>query len=61
LKSRLESKAYEAPVVPTPAMPELDLGLAKPNVGTAPTMETAKAPTSQVKEQAIKIPTFLKK
>jgi hypothetical protein len=57
---------YEAPVVPTPVMPELDLGLAnpayaKPSTGTAPTLQTPKAPTSQVKEQSIKIPTFLKK
>lgn len=61
LKTRLEGKAYEAPVVPTPAMPELDLGLSKPNVGTAPTLDGTRTPTSQVKEQSIKIPTFLKK
>ena len=69
LKSRLEGKAkeYETPVIPTPVMPELDLGLANPayakpaqpsTTGTTPTFQT---PTSQVKEQAIKIPTFLKK
>ena len=76
LKSRLEGKApslqntekYVAPVVPTPVMPELDLGLANPayakpaqGAGTAPTLQTPKAPVSQVKEQSIKIPTFLKK
>ena len=72
LKSRLEGKVerYEAPVVPTPAMPELDLGLANPSLanpaqpkttGTAPTLETPRTPTSQVKEQSIKIPSFLKK
>ena len=59
LRKRLEGAApslqnlekYEAPVVPTPVMPELDLGLA----------QTPITPTSQVKEQSIKIPTFLKK
>ena len=78
LKSRLEGKVptihsmekYEAPVVPTPVMPELDLGLANPAyakpaqgtaAGTAPTLQTPRTPVSQVKEQAIKIPTFLKK
>ena len=64
LKSRLEGKVerYETPVVPTPSMPELDLGLAQPKtVGTAPSLETPRTPTSQVKEQSIKIPTFLKK
>ena len=77
LKSRLEGKAsgiqntekYVAPVVPTPVMPELDLGLANPayakpaqtsTVGTAPTLQTPRTPVSQVKEQSIKIPTFLK-
>ena len=78
LKSRLEGKApsiqnmerYESPVVPTPVMPELDLGLANPayakpaqpsTAGTAPTLQTPRTPVSQVKEQSIKIPTFLKK
>ena len=64
LKSRLEGKVerYETPVVPTPSMPELDLGLAQPKtVGTAPSLETPRTPTSQVKEQSIKIPSFLKK
>ena len=78
LKSRLEGKVpsihsmekYEAPVVPTPVMPELDLGLANPAyakpaqpnaTGTTPTLQTPRTPVSQVKEQAIKIPTFLKK
>ena len=69
LKSRLESKVpvqnvekYEAPVVPTPVMPELDLGLAKPQAaGTAPTLDQPRTPVSSVKEQSIKIPTFLKK
>ena len=69
LKSRLESKVpvqsvekYEAPVVPTPVMPELDLGLAKPQAaGTAPTLDKPRTPVSSVKEQSIKIPTFLKK
>ncbi len=74
LRKRLEGAApaiqgvdkYEAPVVPTPVMPELDLGLAnpayaKPSTGTTPTLQTPKTPTSHVKEQSIKIPTFLKK
>ncbi len=77
LKSRFEGKApslqsgekYVAPVVPTPVMPELDLGLANPAyakpaqgaTGTTPTLQTPKTPVSQVKEQSIKIPTFLKK
>ena len=72
LRKKLESTApalsekYEAPVVPTPVMPELDLGLAnpayaKPSTGTAPTLQTPRTPASQVKEQSIKIPTFLKK
>ena len=51
-------------------MPELDLGLANPayakpaqpsTAGTAPTLQTPRTPVSQVKEQSIKIPTFLKK
>ena len=60
-------KEYEPPVVPTPVMPELDLGLANPayakpaSAGTAPSLQTPRTPTSQVKEQSIKIPTFLKK
>ena len=76
LKSRLEGTKvaaiqnvdkYEAPVVPTPVMPELDLGLANPayakpqGTGTTPTLQTPRTPSSQVKEQSIKIPTFLKK
>ena len=75
LKSRLEGskvapiqnvEKYEAPVVPTPVMPELDLGLAnpayaKPQTTTASTLQTPRTPSSQVKEQSIKIPTFLKK
>ncbi len=72
LKSRLEGKVdkYEAPVIPTPVMPELDLGLVNPSpvkplqpraTSTAPTLDAQRTPTSQVKEQAIKIPTFLKK
>ena len=77
LKSRLEGKVpvqnvekYEAPVVPTPVMPELDLGLANPayakpakpqTTGTTPSLETPRTPVSSVKEQSIKIPTFLKK
>ena len=62
LKSRIEvAKATSvAPVVPTPVMPELDLRLSGANVGTA-SLQTPQAPTSQVKEQSIKIPTFLKK
>ena len=63
---------YEAPVIPTPKVQELDLGLANPapknnnvmpprTTGTAPTLQTPRTPTSQVKEQSIKIPTFLKK
>jgi len=74
LKSRLEGakvppiqnvERYEAPVVPTPKVQELDLGLANPalksTTGTVPTLQTPRTPTSQVKEQSIKIPTFLKK
>ncbi|MBQ8804663.1 MAG: cell division protein FtsZ [Tyzzerella sp.] len=81
LKSRLEGtkvppiqnvEKYEAPVVPTPKMPELDLGLANPapakatvqprqTVGTTPSFQETRIPTSQVKEQSIKIPSFLKK
>ncbi len=80
LKSRLEGtkippiqnvERYEAPVVPTPRVQELDLGLANPvakstvspvkTTGTTPTMQTTRTPSSQVKEQSIKIPTFLKK
>ena len=69
LKTRLEGKVpvqsldrYEAPVVPTPVMPELDLGLARPQAaGTAPTLDATRTPVSSVKEQSIKIPTFLKK
>ena len=76
LRTRLEGtkvppiqnvEKYETPVVPTPVMPELDLGLANPTyakpqtVGTAPTLQTPRTPSSQVKEQSIKIPTFLKK
>ena len=79
LKSRLEGtkipaiqnmERYEAPVVPTPKVQELDLGLANPaparntvqprTTGTTPSMQTPRA-TSQVKEQSIKIPSFLKK
>ncbi len=62
---------YESPVVPTPKVQELDLGLANPGsrnnvvkpkqAGTAPTLQTPRTPTSQVREQSIKIPTFLKK
>jgi cell division protein FtsZ len=47
---------YETPVVPKPETPELDLGLAG-----QPSLQTPKAPASTVKEQPIKIPTFLKK
>ena len=64
MKSKLEGKVekYEAPVIPTPSMPELDLGLAQPKTaGTAPSLDTPRTPTSQVKEQQIKIPSFLKK
>ncbi len=62
---------YESPVVPTPKIQELDLGLANPGsknnvvqpkqAGTAPTLQTPRTPTSQVREQSIKIPAFLKK
>ena len=74
LKSRLEGtkippiqnvERYESPVVPTPKVQELDLGLANPalksTTGTVPTLQTPRTPSSQVKEQSIKIPTFLKK
>ena len=78
LKSRLEGtkvppiqnmERYETPVIPTPKVQELDLGLANPTakstvqsktMGTVPSMQTPRT-TSQVKEQSIKIPTFLKK
>ena len=80
LKSRLEGtkvppiqnvEKYETPVVPTPKVQELDLGLPNPTpakstvqpktTGTVPTLQVPRTPTSQVKEQSIKIPTFLKK
>ena len=82
LKSRLEGtkvppiqnvEKYEAPVIPTPKIQELDLGLANPSssktvspvqprtTGTVPSMQTPRTPSSQVKEQSIKIPSFLKK
>ena len=74
LRTRLEGKVptlptaekYVAPVVPTPEIPELDLGLAnpayaKPAQGTTPSVQAPRTPVSQVKEQSIKIPTFLKK
>lgn len=81
LKPRLERvqpiqnvEKYEAPVVPTPNVEELDLGLANPTTpaapktvvqpnttGTAPTLQAPRTPTSQVKEQTIKIPSFLRK
>ena len=80
LKSRLEGtkvppiqnvEKYETPVVPTPKVQELDLGLANPaqksavqprtTTGTMPTFQEARVPSSQVKEQSIKIPSFLKK
>lgn len=72
LKSRLEGakvpslnlEKYESPVVPKPKVQELDLGLANPQTkttGTTPTLQTGRTPSSQVKEQAIKIPAFLKK
>ena len=61
---------YESPVIPAPKVQELDLGLANPSpargtvqprtTGTVPTMQTPRA-AGQVKEQSIKIPTFLKK
>ncbi len=59
---------YEAPVVPQPKVQELDLGLANPapaapkaTTGTVPTFQSTRVPSSQVKEQQIKIPSFLKK
>jgi len=63
---------YETPVVPTPKVQELDLGLANPapknnnvvqprTTGTVPNLQASRTPTSQVKEQSIKIPAFLKK
>ncbi len=73
LKSRLEGvkvppiqnvEKYEAPVIPTPKIQELDLGLMNPapkGTGTTPTLQTVRKPSSQVKEKDIKIPSFLKK
>ena len=77
LRSRLEGtkvppiqnvEKYEAPVVPQPKVQELDLGLANPapaapkqTTGTVPTFQSTRVPSSQVKEQQIKIPSFLKK
>ena len=64
---------YEAPVVPTPKVQELDLGLANPApvkpvapvqpkpVVAEPTFAVPRTPQSTVKEQSIKIPSFLKK
>lgn len=63
LKSRLEGKVerYEAPVVPTPVMPELDLGLANQSYAKPAGTVAPSVSAGQVKEQAIKIPAFLKK
>ena len=74
LRSRLEGtkvppiqnvEKYEAPVVPQPKVQELDLGLANPaparTTSTTPTLQSTRVPSSQVKEQQIKIPSFLKK
>ena len=77
LRSRLEGtkvppiqnvEKYEAPVVPQPKVQELDLGLANPaptapkaTTETVPTFQSTRVPSSQVKEQQIKIPSFLKK
>ncbi|MEE1314496.1 MAG: cell division protein FtsZ [Faecalimonas sp.] len=81
LKPRLEGmkvppiqnvERYEAPVIPTPKVQELDLGLAngassrgvapvQKTTGTVPTLQAQRTPSSQVKEQSIKIPNFLKK
>ncbi len=61
---------YEAPVVPQPKVQELDLGLTgtqtkatvqPKSTGTVPTLQIPRTPQSSVKEQSIKIPTFLKK
>ncbi len=61
---------YEAPVVPQPKVQELDLGLSQPRTtapvqpkttGTVPSLQAPRTPQSQVKEQQIKIPTFLRK
>lgn len=64
----------EAPVIRTPKVPDiqdLDLGLANPSTrstaapkttaGTTPTHTATRVPGTTVKEQSIKIPTFLKK
>ena len=73
LKSRLEGvkvppiqnvERYEAPIVPTPKVQELDLGLINSvpkSTGNTSTLQTARTPISQVKEKEIKIPGFLKK
>ena len=65
-KTPVSVEKYETPVVPKPETPELDLGLAgpatsKPVTGTTPSIQTPRTPSSTVKEQPIKIPTFLKK
>ncbi len=66
----------ETPVIRTPKVPDiqdLDLGLANPTpspkatvqpkttAGTTPTLGATRVPGATVKEQSIKIPTFLKK
>lgn len=66
----------ETPVIRTPKVPDiqdLDLGLANPTpspkatvqpkatTGTTPTLGATRVPGATVKEQSIKIPTFLKK
>ena len=62
---------YVPPVVPTPKVQELDLDRMNPQPsaktqpkaagGTTPTLQPSRVPTGTVKEQSIKIPTFLKK
>ena len=67
--------AYEKPVQKPAQAPRLDMGMAQPRTpqtapspmprrtvgGTTPKLETPRTPTASVKEQSIKIPSFLKK
>ncbi len=62
---------YESPVVSAPNVQDLDIPLAgsqpknagtqPKSAGTSPSMQTTRTPSRQVKEQTIKIPSFLKK
>lgn len=69
LKSRLEGQ--KSSVLPQAGMrytgrenvasPQFDYGMSRVPGGTAPSLQSPKAPASKVKEQSIKIPDFFKK